>query len=163
MQQKWILVAILLLVLVLIALHMNNNNNNNKTLYERLGGVYGIAAVVDRFSDALIQNPIVGVNSANPQLRDWHRNQLGRLPGLKFMRTLWVCEITGGPFRFHGTVGSNNHLNLREAHQRFQITSDEFDAVALELKQAMDDLKVPETEQQEILTAFSNHKANIII
>src|SRR6188768_110272 len=74
-----------------------------KSLYDRLGGVFAIAQVVDHFSDALIKNPVVGQNSKNPALRDWHRNSLNRLPGLKFMRTLWVCEISGGPFKFSPT------------------------------------------------------------
>jgi len=58
------------------------------TLDERLGGAFAIAAVVDRFSDALVHNPIVGQKSENPDLREWHTNNLDRLPGLKFMRTL---------------------------------------------------------------------------
>jgi len=58
------------------------------TLYDRLGGVFAIAAVVDHFSDAVVQNPIVGQKSENSDLREWHTNNLGRLPGLKFMRTL---------------------------------------------------------------------------
>lgn len=59
-----------------------------KSLYERLGGVFAIAAVIDHFSDAVVQNPIVGKTSKNPALREWHTKNLGRLPGLKFMRTL---------------------------------------------------------------------------
>ena len=73
------------------------------TLYERLGGVFAIAAVVDHFSDAVVQNPIVGQGSKNPELREWHTKQLDRLPGLKFMRTLWVCNVAGGPFSFSAT------------------------------------------------------------
>ena len=57
------------------------------SLYERLGGAFAIAAVIDAFSDALVKNPIVGQQSENPALREWHTNNLGRLPGLKFMRT----------------------------------------------------------------------------
>ena len=50
-----------------------------KSLYERLGGVFAIAAVVDHFSDAVVKNPIVGQKSKNPQLREWHtKNQIGR-------------------------------------------------------------------------------------
>ena len=67
------------------------------SLYERLGGAFAIAAVVDHFSDAIVKNPIVGQQSENAQLREWHTNNLGRLPGLKFMRTLWVCTVAGGP------------------------------------------------------------------
>ena len=73
------------------------------SLYERLGGVFAIAAVVDHFSDAVVQNPIVGQASKNPELREWHTDQLDRLPGLKFMRTLWVCNVAGGPFTFAAT------------------------------------------------------------
>jgi|SwirhisoilCB2_FD_contig_71_688568_length_2280_multi_2_in_0_out_0_1 hypothetical protein len=51
------------------------------SLYERLGGAFAIAAVVDHFSDAIVHNPIVGQNSDNPALREWHTNNLGRLPG----------------------------------------------------------------------------------
>src|SRR6185503_18235572 len=70
---------------------------SEKSLYERLGGVFAIAAVVDHFSDAVVKNPIVGQKSKNPQLREWHTKNLKRLPGLKFMRTLWVCDVSGGP------------------------------------------------------------------
>ena len=73
------------------------------SLYDRLGGAFAIAAVVDHFSDAIVHNPIVGQRSSNPALREWHTNNLGRLPGLKFMRTLWVCNVSGGPFVYTGT------------------------------------------------------------
>jgi hypothetical protein len=73
------------------------------SLYDRLGGVFAIAAVIDHFSDAVVQNPIVGQASKNPELREWHTDQLDRLPGLKFMRTLWVCNVAGGPFAFAAT------------------------------------------------------------
>jgi hemoglobin len=70
---------------------------SEKSLYERLGGVFAIAAVVDHFSDAVVKNPVVGQKSKNPQLREWHTKNLKRLPGLKFMRTLWVCNVRVGP------------------------------------------------------------------
>lgn len=51
-----------------------------KSLYERLGGVFAIAAVVDYFSGAVVKTPIVGQNSKNPQLREWNTKNLERLP-----------------------------------------------------------------------------------
>jgi hemoglobin len=83
-----------------------------KSLYERLGGVFTIAAVVDHFSDAVVKNPIVGQKSKNPQLREWHTKNLARLPGLKFMRTLWVCNVSGGPFQFTATKPGKTPLGL---------------------------------------------------
>src|SRR5215212_179879 len=83
-----------------------------KSLYERLGGVFAISAVVDHFSDAVVKNPIVGQKSKNPQLREWHTKNLERLPGLKFMRTLWVCDVSGGPFQFAATRPGKTSLGL---------------------------------------------------
>ena len=131
------------------------------TLYDRLGGVFAIAAVVDQFSDAIIRNPKVGVQSPNPQLREWSTKDIGRLPGLKFMRTLWVCNVAGGPFEYSPTVPGHDVLGLEEAHRRLQITPDEFDAVAAELASALDAFSVPEREKGEVLAAFAAHKGEV--
>jgi len=132
-----------------------------KSLYDRLGGVFAISAVVDHFSDALIKNPVVGQNSKNPALREWHRNNLDRLPGLKFMRTLWVCEVTGGPFTFSPTRPGKTHLGLEEAHRKLKISPAEFDEVAAELGRTLDFAKVPAREKGEVLAAFAAHKDEV--
>ena len=131
------------------------------TLYDRLGGVFAIAAVVDHFSDAIIKNAMVGELSQNPQLREWSTKDIGRLPGLKFMRTLWVCAVAGGPFEYSPTVPGHDLLGLEEAHRRLRITPDEFDEVAAELKRTLDVFKVPEREQGEVLGAFAAHKDEV--
>jgi hemoglobin len=132
-----------------------------KTLYERLGGVFVIAAVVDHFSDDIVKNPIVGQKSRNPQLRDWHTKNLGRLPGLKFMRTLWVCEVSGGPFKFAATKPGATALGLEEAHRDLKISPAEFDEVAAELARTLDFFKVPKKEKDEVLGAFAAHKVEV--
>lgn len=131
------------------------------SLYERLGGVFAIAAVVDHFSDAVVANPIVGRESENPQLREWHTNNLGRLPGLKFMRTLWVCDVSGGPYTFVPTRTEPSPLDLEEAHRNLRITPAEFDEVAAELGRTLDFFKVPEREKNEVLAAFAAHKDEV--
>jgi hemoglobin len=131
------------------------------SLYERLGGAFAIAAVVDQFSDALISNPIVGQNSENPALREWHTNNLARLPGLKFMRTLWVCDISGGPQGYAATEPGRTDLGLEEAHRKLRITPDEFDEVAAELARTLDAFQVPEREKNEVLGAFAAHKDEV--
>jgi hemoglobin len=131
------------------------------SLYERLGGVFAIAAVVNQFSDALIADPIVGQGSSNPALRDWHTNSLGRLPGLKFMRTLWVCQVAGGPFQFSATRPGHDALGLEEAHRALRISSDEFDEVAAVLARTLDAFGVPEREKGEVLAAFAAHKGEV--
>jgi hemoglobin len=132
-----------------------------KTLYERLGGVFAIAAVVDHFSDDIVKNSIVGQESKNPQLREWHTKNLGRLPGLKFMRTLWVCEVSGGPFKFSPTKPGSTMLGLEEAHRDLKISPAEFDEVAAELGRTLDFFKVPKKEKDEVLGAFAAHKDEV--
>jgi hemoglobin len=132
-----------------------------QNLYDRLGGVFAIAAVVDHFSDAVVHNPIVGQQSRNPALREWHTNNLGRLPGLKFMRTLWVCNVSGGPFAYAATKPGSTPTGLEEAHRHLQISPDEFDEVAAELGRTLDFVKVPPREKDEVLSAFAAHKNEV--
>ena len=131
------------------------------TLYERLGGVFSIAAVVDHFSDAVVKNPIVGQASENPALREWHTKNLARLPGLKFMRTLWVCNVAGGPFQYTATKPGSTPVGLEEAHRQLRISPAQFDEVAAELGRTLDVFKVPEPEKNEVLAAFAAHKDEV--
>jgi hemoglobin len=131
------------------------------SLYERLGGAFAIAAVVDHFSEAIVRNPIVGQKSENPALREWHTNNLGRLPGLKFMRTLWVCDVAGGPFEYEATRPGSTPLGLEVAHRELKISPAQFDEVAAELGRTLDFFKVPEQEKGEVLAAFAAHKGEV--
>jgi hemoglobin len=136
-------------------------NMTESSLYERLGGAFAIAAVVDHFSEAVVRNPIVGQTSANPLLREWHTNNLGRLPGLKFMRTLWVCTVAGGPQQYAATKPGSTPLGLEEAHRDLKVSPAEFDEVAAELGRTLDFFNVPEREKEEVLAAFAAHKGEV--
>lgn len=158
-MMKSLLIIFAIIVIAILWIH---RENKPKSLYERLGGIYSIAAVVNRFSDELIKNPKVGAQSPNPVLKEWSTAKLDRLPGLKFMRTLWVCDITGGPYRFIATKPGKCPLSLEKAHSGFHITSDEFDEVASELSKALDYYHVPEKEKGEVLNAFAAHKKEVV-
>jgi hemoglobin len=155
------LATLLTVTALLFAASASTAAETGKSLYERLGGVFAIAAVVDHFSDALIKNPVVGQGSKNPALREWHTKSLDRLPGLKFMRTLWVCEVTGGPFDFSATKPGKTELGLEEAHRNLKISPAEFDEVAAELGRTLDHFKVPAREKGEVLSAFAAHKGEV--
>ena len=131
------------------------------TLYDRLGGVFAIAAVVDHFSDAVVKNPIVGQRSENPALREWHTKNLDRLAGLKFMRTLWVCNVAGGPFQYTATKPGSTAVGLEEAHRKLTISPAQFDEVAAELGRTLDFFKAPAREKNEVLAAFAAHKGEV--
>jgi hemoglobin len=123
------------------------------SLYDRLGGYFAIAAVVDRFSDKIIRNPIL---NKNPALRKWNRTQAKtRLPGLKFGRTLWIAAVAGGPFEYTG-------LPLKEAHGEFHLTADEFAEVGAEIVRALDFYNVPAREQQELVDAYKASMSDVV-
>ena len=131
------------------------------SLYERLGGIFAIAAVVNYFSDELIKDPVAGAESSNPQLREWSTKDLDRLAGLKFMRTLWVANISGGPFQYSPTRPGSTNLGLENVHKNLKISPKEFDAAAAVLSRSLDHFSVPPREKAEVLGAFAAHKNEV--
>ena len=100
----------------------------DKGLFDRLGGFFGIAAVVNSFSDAILVNPVL---NQNPALAAWNQNEAPtRLPGLKFGRTMWIAAMVGGPIKYTG-------LPLEQAHDRFNMTATEFAEVGKEIVKAL--------------------------
>lgn len=123
------------------------------SLYERLGGIYAISAVVDHFSDALINNK--KILAANPELVEWHTEAYqGRLPGLKFLRTLWVAAVAGGPYQYTAR-------ELRDAHFDLKISPEIFDEVHEELRKSLEHFGVPKREQEEVIGAFDAWKGEV--
>ena len=123
------------------------------SLYERIGGIFAIAAVIDRFSDRLLKNP--KIVDANPELHEWHTvTYHTRLPGLKWGRTWWLAMKAGGPFLYTGR-------EMRDAHWDLKISPEVFDEVAAELARTLDDFKVPEREKGEVLAAFAAEKGEV--
>ena len=123
------------------------------SLYNRLGGYFAIAAVVDRFSDEIIKNLKLNVN---PALKAWNETEApARLPGLKFGRTLWIAAAAGGPFEYTG-------LPLEEAHQEFNLTAEEFAEVGAEIVRALDHFQVPEREKQELVDAYMQSMPEVV-
>ena len=143
------------------ALAGNAQAATGKSLYDRLGGIFAIAGLVNYFSDEIIKDPVAGAQSANPALRQWHTQQLDRLPGLKFMRTLWVAAVSGGPYQFKATRPGQTALGLEEAHRKLKISPKEFDAVAAVLSRSLDHFSVPQREKAEVLAAFAAHKGEV--
>jgi hemoglobin len=77
------------------------------------------------------------------------------------MRTLWVCDVAGGPQDYAATKPGSTELGLEEAHRDLKISPDEFDEVAAELGRTLDKFNVPEQEKGEVLAAFAAHKGEV--
>ena len=79
------------------------------------------------------------------------------------MRTLWVCGVSAGPFKYTATRHASTALGFEEAHHDLKISPAELDEVAAEPGRALDFAKVPSREKGEILGAFAAHKKEVTI
>jgi hemoglobin len=122
-----------------------------KSLYERLGGVYAIAAVVDDFIDRLMDDPRL---NANPKVNEAHH----RVPkaGFKYLVTEQVCHATGGPQRYTGRSMYDSHVHLA-------ITAGEWEAFLDDLRQTFDKLGVPAAERQELFGIVESTRKDIVL
>lgn len=121
-----------------------------KSLYERLGGVYAIATVVDDFIDRLVADPVLDANPAFHQSKSWIQ-----VPGLKFRVISFLCHVAGGPEVYAGR-------NMKDSHAWLGISDREWDAMAKDLKVTLDKFRVPSAEQQELVAALGGLKGNIV-
>jgi hemoglobin len=122
-----------------------------KSLYERLGGVYNIATVVDDFIERLLVNATLNANPAIAEARS-------RVPkaGLKFHVTALVCEVTGGPCKYTGRT-------MKEAHARLNISERQWQAMVAEFRTTLDKYKVPAPEQSELVKIVEGTKKDIVM
>ncbi|MBI2502619.1 MAG: group 1 truncated hemoglobin [Candidatus Latescibacteria bacterium] len=123
----------------------------DKTLYERLGGAYAIASVVDDFIELLLRNDVLNANPAIAEAR-------ARVPkaGLKFHVTSLVCAVTGGSEQYTGRT-------MKEAHVHLRITEREWQAMLADFRRVLNDYKVPEREQGELIAIVESTKPEIVI
>jgi hemoglobin len=121
-----------------------------QSLYERLGGTYSIATVVDDFIERLLVNATLNANPAIKEAR-------ARVPkaGLKFHVTTLVCEVSGGPCKYTGRT-------MKESHERLNITQAEWDAMVEDFKATLNKFNVPQREQQELITIVGSTKNDIV-
>jgi hemoglobin len=120
------------------------------SLYERLGGAYNIATVVDDFIERLLVNATLNANPAISEARK-------RVPkaGLKFHVTALVCEVSGGPCKYTGRT-------MKESHEKLNISQSEWDAMVVDFKATLNKFKVPPREQQELITIVDSTKNDIV-
>lgn len=125
--------------------------SQSSTLYERLGGVFAIAAVVDDFIDRVMESPQL---NANPLVQEAH-HRVARA-GFKYLVTEQLCQAAGGPQRYTGR-------SMRDSHDHLKITSGEWRSFLDLLKQSLDKFQVPLAEQSEIFAIVETTRADIVV
>ncbi|MGE0606578.1 MAG: group 1 truncated hemoglobin [Pirellulales bacterium] len=121
------------------------------SLYERLGGVYAIAAVVDDFIDRIMDDPRL---NANPNVDEAH-HRVSRA-GFKYLVTEQVCWAAGGPQKYTGRA-------MRDSHEHLKITEQEWEAFLEDLRQTLDKFDVPAAEQAELFAIVASTKDDIVL
>jgi hemoglobin len=124
---------------------------HSASLYERLGGAYPIAVVVDDFIERLLVNQTLNANPAISRARQQVPKQ-----GLKFHVTTLVCQVTGGPCKYAGR-------SMKEAHMQLNISQGEWEAMLADFKVTLDKFNVPAKEQQELVTIVDSTKPDIVV
>ena len=120
------------------------------TLYERLGGVFAIATVVDDFIDRIMDDPRL---NANAKVNEAHHKVTPA--GFKYLVTEQVCEATGGPQRYTGRTMVDSHAHL-------EITEGEWSAFLDDFRQTLDKFNVPAAEQAELFAMVESTKGDIV-
>jgi hemoglobin len=121
------------------------------TLYERLGGVYAIAAVVDDFIDRIMGDCRL---NANPRVNEAHHRVSPA--GFKYLVTEQVCQATGGPQRYTGRA-------MHDSHAHLEITEPEWQAFLDDFQQTLDKFQVPDAERAELFAILDSTKQDIVL
>jgi hemoglobin len=121
------------------------------SLYERLGGVYPIATVVDDFIDRIMSDPRL---NANPLVDEAHHRV--SKAGFKYLVTELVCQVTGGPQKYSGRT-------MLDSHRHLAITPDEWVAFVDDFRQTLEVFRVPEAESAELFAIVESTRADIVI
>ena len=121
------------------------------SLYDRLGGAYPIAVVVDAFIERLLVNDALNANPAIARARAAVPKQ-----GLKFHVTTFVCQATGGPCKYVGR-------SMKEAHRHLNITEKEWSAMMTDFKATLSQFKVGQKEQQELVAIVESARPDIVV
>jgi hemoglobin len=127
------------------------STQNQPSLYERLGGVYSIATVVDDFIDRVMADPRL---NANPAVNEAHH----KVPpaGFKYLATEMVCWATGGPQKYTGR-------SMADSHRHLNITPKEWEAFMDDFQQTLDKFKVPAAEQSELRAIVQSTYGDIVV
>lgn len=115
-----------------------------KSLYDRLGGLPAITAVVAEF---------VNRTTADPRIKDRFFNTDAE--NLKKLLVEFVCMATGGPCKYSGR-------DMESSHAGMELVDDEWTALVENLIGALDKFKVPDAEKGELLGALGPLKPQIV-
>jgi hemoglobin len=121
------------------------------SLYDRLGGVYNVATVVDAFIDRVMTDDRL---NKNPAVNEAHHRVSPA--GFKYLVTEMVCWAAGGPQQYSGRP-------MGDTHRHLGITQDEWASFMDDLRQSLARFEVPQPEQAELVAIVESTRDAIVI
>jgi hemoglobin len=123
---------------------MSGQETMKKSLYERLGGIDAIKAVIGEFVARVAADARINKKFA--------KSDIDRV---KLHLVEQVCAATGGPCEYTG-------LDMKKAHKNMKVTEGEFNALVEDLVGALDKFNVPEQEKNDLLGILGPLKSQIV-
>jgi hemoglobin len=121
------------------------------SLYERLGGAFKIAILVDDFIERIMRDDRL---NANPRVKE--ANQHISKAGFKYLVTEMTCAATGGPQTYTGR-------DMAESHRHLMITDEEWNWFMEDFQRSLDECKVRKPEQLELIALLESSKNAIVL
>lgn len=121
------------------------NAGAGKSLYDRLGGMDAIKAVVKDFVEEKV--------AKDTRINSFFAN--ADIAGLEKKLVDQICEASGGPCKYTGK-------NMKEAHTGMGVAGKDFDALVEDLVKTLDQFKVGEKEKADLLGALAPMKGDIV-
>jgi hemoglobin len=121
------------------------------SLYDRLGGIYNIATVIDDLIDRVMVDPRL---NANPRVDEAHHRVSPA--GFKYLVTEMVGWATGGPQQYSGR-------SMGDSHRHLMITPEEWQAFMDDVQQTLDKFHVPQPEQDELKAIVESTRDAIVV
>ncbi|MGH1366707.1 MAG: group I truncated hemoglobin [Calditrichia bacterium] len=143
---RYIIISLFALVMLFSCIEEKSTAEvpGEATLYERLGELPAITAVVDTFTAKV---------AANQQLLPFFANS--DLTRFKRLLVEMICEAANGPCSYSGRT-------MTEIHEGMGISNADFDALVGELQVTLNQFAVPATEQQELMAIMGLRRADIV-
>lgn len=126
------------------AANAGSGSADARSLFERLGGLPAIEAVVKEF---------VKTTGADPRIAQFFTN--ADIPRLEQLMVEQICEGTGGPCKYTGK-------SMKESHTGMKVKEEHFAAFIEDLTATLDKFKVGEREKAEVLAAFNSMKVDVV-
>jgi hemoglobin len=122
-------------------------SSSAKTLYARLGGYDGIAAVCDDLLPRLMSDPQLG--------RFWQNRAADSIRREKQLLVDYLCASAGGPLYYTGR-------DMKLAHAGMGISAKDWDVFFGHLRATLDKFNVPDAERRDVLAFIDSTRAGIV-